>query len=510
MTKGVEELAVLTCAEHARLDALAEQGGTVLASLMENAGGAVTTEIVRRWTPRPTLIACGPGDNGGDGFVVARELAKAGWPVRVAALTDKAHPVAGYEGPIEPLAKLDMTEAVASAELVVDALFGAGLSRPLDGAPAGLAETCTKSDVPIVAVDLPSGVSGDLGRPLGPAFRAALTVTFAHWKPAHVLEPGRNACGALVKADIGHPASALAAISPSCFVNDPALWGEAWPWPTAASHKHARGRLGVVTGGPASTGAARLAARSGLRTGAGLVTLVCPPSALLVAATASTAVMTEAFDSAAALGARAAGFDAMVIGPAAGVSDATRANVEAALRAGPACVLDADALTVFKDEPEALFTLLGTGSAPRHVLTPHVGEFRRLFADLDPLDDKLAAVRAAAAQAGAVVLLKGADTVIAAPDGRAVVNVHASPFLATAGAGDVLAGIVGGALAQGLSAFDAACAAAWLHGDAALRLGPGLIAEDLCETLPKSLDALYHATSSRVFGAQAPDPEGST
>jgi hydroxyethylthiazole kinase-like uncharacterized protein yjeF len=278
------------------------------------------------------------------------------------------------------------------------------------------------------------------------------------------------------------------------------LWSARWPWPTAASHKRARGRLIVVTGGASATGAARLAARAGLRIGAGLVTLYAPPSALLVLAMSSTAVMTRAFADAAELGSAAGQCECVVIGPGAGVDEATRRNVLAVLGASPRAVLDADALSVFTDGTEALFETLGA-DGPRVVLTPHQGEFRRVFPDLDLADDKLAAVRTAAARAGAVVLLKGADTIVAEPGGRAVINVHASPFLATAGAGDVLAGVIGGLMAQGMAPFDAAAAAAWLHGDAARRLGPGMIAEDLCEALPKALGDLYHAASA---GAASP------
>lgn len=500
---------VLSCAEHARLDEASAAAGVGVGALMENAGRAVADAAADRWRPGLTAVLCGPGDNGGDGYVAARLLAEAGWPIRVFALgslksgSAAAEARGRWKGLVEPLADFDP----GGAELVVDALFGAGLSRPLEGeaAAAALAERTA----PLVAVDLPSGVSGDLGRPLGPAFRADLTVTFGRWKPAHLLEPSRSLCGELVLADIGHPAAAFAALKPSLFENGPSLWRDLWPWPGRSAHKHARGRLLVVTGGLASTGAARLAARAGLRIGAGLVTLLCPPSALVVVAAASTAVMTRSFADAEALGAAAGDANAIVIGPAAGVTDATRRNVAAALASEAACVLDADALSVFAEEAEdgeALFSLL-KGAKHRAVLTPHLGEFRRLFPDLDPAHDKLAAVRAAAQRLGAVVVLKGPDTVVAEPEGRAAINVHASPFLATAGSGDVLAGMIGGLLAQGMSAFDAACASCWTHGDAALRLGPGMIAEDLCEALPKALGDLYHATAARGGARRSKDSD---
>jgi NAD(P)H-hydrate epimerase len=488
---------VLGCAELARLDASAAAAGVPVESLMERAGAAVADAIRARSAPRRTLVLCGPGDNGGDGYVAARRLAEAGWAVRVAALgspksgTAAAAARASWTGEVAPLD----ANVLGDAELIVDALFGAGLTRPLDGSAAATTDAARASSAVVVTVDLPSGVSGDLGRPLGPAFAADLTVTFARWKPAHLLEPARSLCGELVLADIGHPDAAFDALAPSTFENGPPLWAARWPWPSAASHKHVRGRLLVVTGGAASTGAARLAARAGLRVGAGLVTLLTPPSALLVAAASSTAVMTRAVADAAALGDEAGRAHAVVIGPGAGVGQGTADKVAAVL-ATPACsVLDADALTVFGDDPSRLFAMQ-TGAPGRVVLTPHRGEFARLFPDLDPDDDKLAAVRAAAERAGAVVLLKGADTVIAEPGGRVAINTRASPFLATAGSGDVLAGLIGGLMAQGMDAFDAAAGAAWLHGDAACRLGPGMIAEDLCEALPKALDDLYHAVST--------------
>jgi hydroxyethylthiazole kinase-like uncharacterized protein yjeF len=492
---------VFTCADHARLDATAATAGVSVEALMENAGALVAAAVAERWTPRETLVLCGPGDNGGDGYVAARRLRELGWPVRVLAVAPPrpggaaAAAAARWAGAVE---SLDPSVVRQATGLIVDALFGAGLARPLDGSAAQAAEAARASAAPVIAIDLPSGVAGDLGRPLGPAFAAELTVTFARWKPAHLLEPSRSLCGQLVLADIGHPEAAFAAVSPSLHENGPALWAKRWPWPTAASHKHARGRLVVVTGGPGSTGAARLAARAGLRVGAGLVTLLTPPAALAVAAAHSTAVMTRSFAGPDGLAKEHA--DAAVIGPGAGVDDATQRNVAALLSTGARCVLDADALSIFAPDPEVLFAQLRAtppggrrSSDMRAVLTPHAGEFHRLFPDLDPNQDKLAAVRAAAARSGAVVLLKGADTVIAEPGGEAVVNVHASPFLATAGSGDVLSGLVGGLLAQGMAALDAAAAAAWVHGDAAQRLGPGMIAEDLVEALPLTLRALYHA-----------------
>ena len=381
-------------------------------------------------------------------------------------------------------ARLALTPAALDgARLVVDALFGAGLSRPLEGTAAQMVEAL--HDVPVVAIDMPSGVSGDSGAPLGGVYvTAALTVTFFRKKPGHLLLPGRALCGEIVLADIGIPD---AAADTQLFENTPALW--TYPHPKATGHKYDRGHAVAVSGGATATGAARLAARGALRVGAGLVTVASPPGALAVNAAHLTAIMLKAFEGVAGLADMLADkrLNAVVIGPGLGVGGETRALVDVALKSGAAVVLDADALTSFQDDPEALFNRLHE----RCVLTPHAGEFERLFPGLlDEAGGKVEAVRAAAARAGAVVLLKGGDTVIASPSGKAAINANAPPSLATAGAGDVLAGFIAGLLAQKLPAFEAAACATWLHGAAADAFGPGLIAEDLPEILPEVMDLL--------------------
>jgi NAD(P)H-hydrate epimerase len=474
---------VLSCTEMAAADAFAVKAGMPSLTLMENAGRAVADAITARFKPCSVVVLCGPGNNGGDGFVVARLLDESGFTVRVA--TDGGHRgdadamAAKWSGHTEALTP----EALRGAKLVVDGLFGAGLSRPLEGAAASVVEAL--NDLPVVAIDMPSGVSGDTGQALSAVHvTAVLTVTFHRKKPGHLLLPGRTLCGKIVLADIGIPAHAAAT---QLHENAPALW--AYPWPRADGHKYSRGHCVVVSGGPTATGAARLAARGSLRIGAGLVTVASPPNAVMVNAAHLTAIMLKAFDGAAGLAKLLEDrrLNSIVIGPALGIGGETRELVMAALNSGAACVLDADALTAFRDDPDALFARLHD----RCVLTPHDGEFERLFPGLrEDAQNKVAAVRAAAARAGATILLKGGDTVIAQPDGRAVINANAPPTLATAGAGDVLAGFIAGLMAQGMTGFDAACAGSWLHGDAALRAGPGLISEDLPEFLPESLAAL--------------------
>ncbi len=473
---------ILTVAQTAAADRAAIERGTPGLTLMERAGTAVAEAITRRYPPQRTLVLCGPGNNGGDGYVAARVLKERGWPVEVRVLgepgTDDARAACAlWDGPTSPLAG-PLDEA-----LTLDALFGAGLSKPLSGEAAKAAAALATHPATVVAVDVPSGLPGDTGRPDGPAICAGLTVTFHARKPAHVLEPGRSLCGEVVVADIG-----LGETPSDLSENAPDLWLDRFPWPTAASHKHARGRLIVVSGEAWSTGAARLTARAGLRIGAGLVTIYSPQEALAVNAAHLEAVMLRPFDTDLELEQAGHRADAAVIGPAAGVNDTTLLNVLALARTGAALVIDADAITVFRDDPDELFSVLDRDD----VLTPHPGEFERLFPGvLAAAPERIAAARKAAAQAGAVVLLKGADTVIAAPDGRCAVNLNGSPWLATAGSGDVLAGFIAGLVAQGMESFEAACAAAWIHAEAAELHGPGLISEDLPGLAPTVLRRLY-------------------
>jgi hydroxyethylthiazole kinase-like uncharacterized protein yjeF len=473
---------ILTVAEMGRADAAAIAAGTPGLILMERAGTAVADVVCARFARQAALVLCGPGNNGGDGYVAARVLKDRGWPVEVRsfgepATQDARAASARWDGATRPLS------GTLEPGVWIDALFGAGLSRPLEGEAAAAAIRMAEAPERVVAVDVPSGVPGDTGKPIGPAACAAVTVTFHAKKPGHVLEPGRSRCGEVVVADIG-----LAATDSRTVENGPELWLPRFPWPTAASHKHARGRLVVVSGEAWSTGAARLAARAGLRIGAGLVTVLSPPEALPVNAAHLEAVMLRGFETDLELEQAAKEADAAVIGPAAGVGEPTLLNVLALARTGAALILDADAITVFREDPEELFSLLDRDD----VLTPHVGEFERLFPGvLAASPERIAAARTAAERAGAVVLLKGADTVIAAPDGRCAVNANGSSWLATAGSGDVLAGFIGGLVAQGMESFEAACAGAWIHAEAAELHGPGLISEDLPGLAPAVLRRLF-------------------
>ncbi len=483
---------IITVAQMRAIDEAAARAGIATRTLMENAGTAVADAIVARFTPRPTAVLCGPGNNGGDGWVAARLLKQRGWPVWVETLApraalsgDAADAARTWDGEVRALG-----ESNREADLFVDALFGAGLSRPLEGVAARLAQTLPRQR--IVAVDVPSGIAGDSGKPLGEfSFSAALTVTFVCKKPAHVLAPGRAHCGEVIVADIGAPEAAVAAQAIQLWENAPALWRAQFPWPDAETHKHRRGHVYVVSGPATRTGAARLAARGALRIGAGLVSVAAPPEAIAEHAAQLNAIMLSAAFAPADYARVARLAQALVIGPAFGIEGHRRAALEAVLAAAPRApvVFDADALT--------LLGPLQVKLDPRDVLTPHVGEFKRLFPGLlEASASRVEAARAAAAKAGCAVLLKGVDTVIAAPDGRAIVNTTGTPHLATAGSGDVLAGFIAGLIGQGMASFEAAAASAWLHGKAGESFGPGLIAEDLPEILPRLLSGLAIETEA--------------
>jgi NAD(P)H-hydrate epimerase len=481
---------VLSCAEMNAADAHAVSAGMPSLELMENAGRAIALAITARFKPCPVTVLCGPGNNGGDGFVVARLLDEEGFTVRVAS--NGSHSSNGRGGDADVMAarwsgetEALIPDVLRGARLVVDGLFGAGLSRPLGGAYAQVVEAL--NGLPVVAIDMPSGISGDSGQPLGAVYvTAVLTVTFFRKKPGHLLQPGRALCGEIVLADIGIPAEAA---NTRLHENTPALWR--YPFPREDGHKYDRGHAVIVSGPAHATGAARLAARGALRVGAGLVSLASPPDAVVVNAAHLTAIMIKPFEGAKEFAKLLDDkrLNAIVLGPGLGIGDETRALVEVALKSGAAAVLDADALSSFKNDSDALFGKLHD----RCVLTPHDGEFERIFpGQLDKAASKVEAARAAAKLAGCTVLLKGSDTVIADAGGKAAINANAPAYLATAGAGDVLAGFIAGLLAQGMTAFDAAACGAWLHGAAASAFGPGLIAEDLPEILPHVLAELAH------------------
>lgn len=448
---------LLTTAEMAASDRAAIEAGTSVTELMEAAGWQVARLVRQHYRPRKTLILCGPGNNGGDGLVAARLLSRWGWPVTVAKMNELS---------------LDL---LRGDPLIIDALFGAGLKRPLEGAVRNIIEEISSRGLPVVAVDLPSGVNGDTGEILGAAPLAEMTVTFVAAKPGHLLLPGRERCGRLEICEIG-----VTPVSNSTWRNVPSLWLDHLPRPKAEGHKFDRGHL-LIAGGAELTGAARLAARAGRRAGAGLATLAVPTGTAESYQQDAPGTMVRPLTSWPDLLADSR-VTAAVIGPGLGVGEGARRLALQSLAAGKACVLDADALTSFAGNPLTLWCAYGSP-----VLTPHDGEYARLFRHTG---DRLTRARAGAKESGAILVLKGADTVVAAPDGRAAIADNAPPDLATGGAGDVLAGFIGGLLAQGMPPFEAACAGVWMHGEAAAFFGPGLVAEDLVNYLPKVLSQL--------------------
>lgn len=483
---------IITPEDMGRIDRAAAASGLSSYGLMERAGQAVAASALRRFPGALRFaVLCGPGNNGGDGYVAARALRDAGAAVAVYAQGDPASlkgdaatAFARFWGTAAPLADY----APRPGDVVIDALFGAGLSRDVPEDVVRTIKAVRRSILPVLAVDLPSGVDGRTGQVLGAAFEAVATVTFMCRKPAHLMLPGRALAGALDVFDIGIPARILARHAQHMRVNTPAVWRLALPAQTGATHKYVRGHLAVFSGPASATGAARLSATAGLRAGAGLVTVLSPHDALPANAAHLTGVMLKAVDGGKDLAnlLEDERLKTFVLGPGFGDTDKARQYVRLIAEGGRRrLVLDADGITAFRDDPETLFPLFA-GGEPRLVLTPHDGEFARLFPDLsrDKTLSKIERAQKAAARSNGAVILKGADTVIAAADGRVLLNENAPPWLATAGSGDVLAGIVGAHLAQGMPAFEAAASAVWRHGEAGRAAGDGLTAEDLPRAIP--------------------------
>ena len=505
---------LLTTAEMAAADRGAIGAGTPGIDLMEAAGAAVAREIRLRWRPRPAAILCGPGNNGGDGFVIARLLLEAGWPVSLhhapqperlpgdarTAFDRWIEAARGGGKPAETAKWAD--NAVDRAELIVDALFGAGLTRRVSGQAAALlaraAERRRCDSVPVVAVDIPSGVDGDSGACRGAVAPANLTVTFFRAKPGHYLLPGRELCGALAVRDIGIPDVVLDQIAPQVAVNAPALWRGALQPPTPEDHKYTRGHVLIVAG--EMPGASALAARAAVRAGAGMVTVgwFAEDDAAgrpFFDARLPAAILRQTFGDVEDLAqfCRDRKVRIVLAGQGFGRSAERQRKLSQIAQLPPKCILDAEAIA-------AVVSTMGDGRGLPNtgmVLTPHSGEFAKIAGSEEAGAGKLEGTRRTAARTGATIVHKGFDSVIAAPDGRAAINPNASPVLASAGTGDVLAGTVAGLRAQGMPPFEAACAAAWCHAEAGRLCGPGLLADELPDRLPEALSA--------AFGQARPD-----
>jgi NAD(P)H-hydrate epimerase len=481
--------ALLTNEEARSADSATIAKGISGEALMENAGKAVVSVIDNYFKPCPVLVLCGIGNNGGDGFVIARILKERNWPVTVCVVMDakdiKGDALAAKNKWQKAGGKVHNFSPVLLNEnkLIIDAIFGTGLDRPIEAPVSDIITQVNKCPLPVIAVDIASGINGNSGAVMGVAVESMHTVTFTQGKPGHFLLPGKINTGQLHVADIGIVDDQLA---PKHFLNTPALWKDQLPRPSAETHKYTRGHAIVIGGGISSTGASRMAALAGLRAGAGLVSIACTPDSLPVYASSLMAVMTKPITKTTPLKAMIdeKHVTAVLVGPGCGISDTTRDQTIEILKHNKPCVIDADAISAFQDNPNPLFSAI---KAPT-VLTPHEGEFERLFWVKGPKPERAIA---AAKESNAVIVFKGNDTVIAHPDGRVAINHNAPVWLATAGAGDVLAGLITGFLAQGMPAFEAACTATWIHGEAACAVGPGLIAEDLPAHVPQVLAKLY-------------------
>ena len=466
---------VLSNEEMRQADNLAIGSGLASTALMERAGRAVADEVMSRFPAGRIVVLAGSGNNGGDGYVAARHLADLGrevvvWPLAPPSSDDARWASALWTG-------TSAVEGVASAEVVIDAVVGAGINRPLsEAAVQALARFAPAS---MVAVDVPSGLDGNSGEVDRHTPFVDVTVSFCRPKVGHVLFPGKSHVGDLVVADIGITDAMIAELGVGVQVNHPDLWLSDLPVIDERDHKYTRGHAVVRSGPFHTTGAARLAAMAALRSGAGLVSVAGDEEAVRVNAEHLTSVMSKIIDRPEdwRLLITDPGVTAILVGPGNGIDDATRQATIAALATDKPTVLDADALTVFGDDPSELFR-----SGGPKVFTPHDGEFARIF----PIaGSRIERTVRAAQLAGGVVVAKGPDTVIADPTGRAVVATNGSRWLSTAGTGDVLAGMITGVLASGMTPFPAACAAVWMHAEAGNSLGRGLIAEDLPDALPR-------------------------
>ncbi|WP_431322242.1 NAD(P)H-hydrate dehydratase [Rhizobium sp. YTU87027] len=483
MTEEISKL-LLTPEEMTAVDAAAAASGIDSYALMERAGAAIAAALLRDFPAvRRAAVLCGPGNNGGDGYVAARRLADSGVTVDVFQMGEPARLKGDAARARDnfPIATLPLESyQPRSGDVVIDALFGAGLARNVPASVRDVIEQVNGTSVPVIAVDLPSGIDGRTGAVRGAAFAASRTVTFMTRKPGHLLMPGRELCGELEVFDIGIPGRIIRAEKKQQIAeNRPELWRQALPTGGLETHKYKRGHLVVFSGEASKTGAARMSAMAGLKAGAGLVTIAAPEDAIGENAAHLTAIMLHPISDEAALRdwLHDERLQTFVIGPGFGVGEKARQFVAALSERH--LVLDADGLSSFKDAPDELFSQFS--GKPRLVLTPHEGEFGRLFPDIaaDAAMGKIEKAQAAAARANAAIVYKGADTVIAAPDGRAYVNTNAPAWLATAGSGDVLAGIIGALMAQGAPAFEAAAAGVYMHGEAGMRAGKGLTAEEL-------------------------------
>ena len=498
---------LLTPNEMAIADQTTIKSGTAGIELMKNAGSGVADVVKKLGTnsKRITILA-GPGNNGGDGFVVASILKDYGYTVQVGLLGEVQNIKGDAKLAFDDLKETNISisnltpEIISEGDIIIDAIFGAGLCREIDGDVAKIIDVVNNSENLVVSVDLPSGIDGKTGKILGGAIKASETVTFFRKKPGHLLFPGRAHCGNVSVIDIGIPNSVLKTVNPNIYCNQIEFWEEYIPRFKLTGHKYNRGHSLVFSGPIQSTGAARLCAQAALRVGAGLVTLASPQSALVVNAAHLTAVMIKSVENIEESKQLLADnrINSIAIGPGFGVGERTQEFVSSILEGDQSVVLDADSLTSFSANPTKLFTLIRKSTTREVVLTPHTGEFFRLFGESLESENKVECAKQAAKLSQAVVVFKGADTIIADPDGKCAINANAPSWLATAGSGDVLAGIICGLIAQSVPAFYAACMGVWIHGEIANKLGPGIISEDLILGIQSVISELYQVSRNQT------------
>lgn len=499
---------LLTNRQMSEADKFAIQSGISGLHLMQSAGLCVANRVEALGLgPCRVHVMAGPGNNGGDGFVAAKSLKERGYQVSLDLLakqqqlkSDASLVAESWRAAGGKIHETDAAQPLPQADVIIDALFGAGLDRPVTGAHKKLIEAINDHPAMVISVDVPSGVSGNSGAVLGAAVKADCTVTFFRKKPGHLLYPGRQLAGRTTVHDIGIPARALAAVNPLIHLNHPSLWPEWAEKNPPTAHKYNKGAVLVAAGGAKGTakampGASILAASGAIRAGAGLVTLAyeaaeslnLPLAALMTAPPPPPEGWQGLIEK--------KKINTVLFGPGAPSDKTTRAHVAALLKTGVHICLDAGALTAFAREPDEFITLLKTSPARSLTLTPHQGEFERLFGSIGQ-EGKLQAAREASQNSGAIVVLKGADTIIAAPDSKAVINANAPASLATAGTGDVLAGIVSAHLARGLEPFKASASAVYLHALAAGQPLNGLVADDRIHNLPRAQEHLLREMES--------------
>ncbi len=520
---------ILSPKEMQKIDKDAIKSGISGYNLMENAGRSVAKEIVSKFRKTKVLVLCGPGNNGGDGFVVARILSEIGWEVSVASVNisklkgDAEKARLSYKHNISSIISKDIDvilnkrriqkdknksvnsscrdtiktndlligkqipqhSKIAPNLLVIDAIFGTGLNKIIKGDLAEVIEKINKSNALVVAVDIPSGINGENGEVMGVAIKADITLTFTRKKLGLVLMPGKMNAGEVITTDIGIPEEIINKQKFSIYENSPNLWISSFPFPEPQDNKYTRGHVVVASGGVDCTGAACLASISALRCGAGLVTVLSPKEALSIYASKLNSVMAKPFRNIKEFVQFISDKhkNVIVLGPGNGANEETAEKVKKALSLKKTCVIDADAISAFAGRGRSLFKMIKSPV----VLTPHEGEFARIF---DIKGDKIKRAKDAAKKSNADIVLKCTDTIIEAHDNRIVINTCATPNLATAGTGDVLSGIIAGLLAQRMDPFEAACAGVYLHSQAAKEFGIGLIAEDMPQILPAVLNGL--------------------